>query len=102
MTIVVVVDWNQQPGLLATYRSFYKNQLQPGDAADKEQQRLNDALSGLAASLAGGIQGLVWGVWRRGTSDGLGSPMFVGEKSGVSTSAFFSAIPLSHEVSHII
>eukprot|EP00435_Cladocopium_sp_Y103_P073232 s33_g42.t2 len=36
-----------------------------GDAADKEQQRLNDALSGLAASLAGGIQGLVWGVWRR-------------------------------------
>lgn len=38
-----------------------------GDAADKEQQRLNDALSGLAASLAGGIQGLVWGVWRRGT-----------------------------------
>ncbi|CAK9006905.1 unnamed protein product [Durusdinium trenchii] len=40
-----------------------------GDAADKEQQRLNDALSGLAASLAGGIQGLVWGVWRRGLDD---------------------------------
>ena len=40
-----------------------------GEAADKEQQRLNDALSGLAASMAGGIQGLVWGVWRRGMDD---------------------------------
>ncbi|CAJ1370251.1 unnamed protein product [Effrenium voratum] len=40
-----------------------------GDAADREQQRLNDSLSGLAAAFAGGIQGLVWGVWRRGMDD---------------------------------
>lgn len=40
-----------------------------GDAADREHQRLNDALSGLAASLGGSIQGLVVHVWRRSVDD---------------------------------
>eukprot|EP00931_Biecheleriopsis_adriatica_P031464 TRINITY_DN18449_c0_g1_i1.p1 TRINITY_DN18449_c0_g1~~TRINITY_DN18449_c0_g1_i1.p1 ORF type:complete len:2089 (+),score=437.43 TRINITY_DN18449_c0_g1_i1:57-6269(+) len=35
-----------------------------GTAADLENQRLNDSLSGLAASFGGGISGLVPGVWR--------------------------------------
>ena len=37
-----------------------------GDGADKEQQRLNDSLCGLASALGGRINGLIGAVWRRG------------------------------------
>eukprot|EP00930_Biecheleria_cincta_P054815 TRINITY_DN41214_c0_g1_i1.p1 TRINITY_DN41214_c0_g1~~TRINITY_DN41214_c0_g1_i1.p1 ORF type:complete len:2072 (-),score=373.64 TRINITY_DN41214_c0_g1_i1:15-6230(-) len=40
-----------------------------GDAADRENQRLNDSLSGIAMALGGGIHGLTLGVWRRGVDD---------------------------------
>ena len=50
-----------------------------GDAADKEQQRLNDSLCGLALALGGRINGLIGAVWRRGS--GLSDPGFMFEHS---------------------
>ena len=38
-----------------------------GEGADKEQQRLNDSLCGLASALGGRITGLIGAVWRRGS-----------------------------------
>ena len=38
-----------------------------GEGADKEQQRLNDSLCGLATALGGRISGLISSVWRRGS-----------------------------------
>jgi hypothetical protein len=40
-----------------------------GEAADREQLRLNDALASLAAAFGGGIHGLMIGVWRRSIDD---------------------------------
>lgn len=40
-----------------------------GEAADREQQRLNETLLGITAVLAGGLHGLISHTWRRGADD---------------------------------